>query len=61
MKSGEMIILEKIKELRHLLVLHCEKTHCPDMAAICNAMVQAERLAAIVVDKKEGGKNANPR
>jgi hypothetical protein len=50
MKAGEMVILEKIKELRHLLVLHCEKTHCPDMAAVCNAMVQAERLVAMVVD-----------
>jgi hypothetical protein len=55
MKTGEMVILEKIKELRHLLVLHCEKTHCPDMAAVCNAMVQAERLVAIVVDDKLGG------
>lgn len=52
---ANIVINAKIKELRHLLVLQCEKLRemgqeSVDLNQICNAMVAAERLMAFVVD-----------
>ena len=55
MNTANIVILEKIKELRHMLVLQCQRlreagTESDDMNLICNAMVTVERLMALVVD-----------
>ncbi len=55
MTTANTVILEKIKELRHALVLHCEhlrKTgnESDDLNAICCAMVSAERLMTQILD-----------
>lgn len=48
-------ILQKIKALRHLLVIRCEADHAAgteslDLNAICCAMVSAERLMTQILD-----------
>ena len=60
MNTANIIINEKIKELRHILVVHCETlrtagSESDDLNQICNAVVACERLMSIVV----GGDNAN--
>ena len=54
--QANIVINSKIKELRHLLVLQCEKLRemgceSPDLNQICNVVVAAERLMAFVVDE----------
>ena len=54
MNTANIVILEKIKELRHLLVL-CQRlreagTESLDLNAICCAMVSAERLMTQILD-----------
>jgi len=48
-------ILQKIKELRHLLVVQCQRlreagTESDDMNLICNAAVTMERLMTQIKD-----------
>lgn len=48
-------ILQKIKNLRHMLVLQCQRlreagTESLDLNAICCAMVSAERLMTQILD-----------
>lgn len=48
-------ILQKIKELRHLLVLQCQRLReagreSDDMNALCNAAVTMERLMTQIMD-----------
>ena len=55
MNTATIVILEKIKELRHLLVVQCQRlreagTESLDLNAICCAMVTVERLMARVAD-----------
>lgn len=55
MNTAYIVLLEKIKELRHLLVLQCQRlreagNESDDMNALCNACVAMERLFALVVD-----------
>ena len=55
MDTGKIVLLEKLKELRHLLVLQCEfmrhaGRECHEINAICNAMVTAERLMTRLLD-----------
>ena len=55
MNTANIVILEKIKELRHLLVLQCQNlreagNESDDMNALCNVSVAMERLMALVVD-----------
>lgn len=52
---ANVVINTKIKELRHLLVLQCEKLRengmeSIDLNQICNAVVAAERLMGFVID-----------
>lgn len=61
MTTANIVINEKIKDLRHALVLHCEhlrKTgnESDDLNQICNAVVACERLMSIIV----GRDHANP-
>ena len=55
MNTANIVILEKIKELRHLLVVQCQRlreagTESPDMNALCNASVTMERLMTQIKD-----------
>jgi hypothetical protein len=55
MNTAYIVLLEKIKELRHMLVIQCEKarqagTESHKLNLICNTIVMAERLMAQVVD-----------
>jgi len=55
MNTANIVILEKIKELRHLLVVQCQRlreagTESLDLNAICCAMVSAERLMTQILD-----------
>ena len=54
MNTANIVINEKIKELRHMLVLRCERlretgNESDDLNQICNAVVACERLMSIVV------------
>jgi hypothetical protein len=54
MDTGKIVLLEKLKELRHLFVLQCENertkgTESHELNAICCAIVTAERLLASVI------------
>lgn len=55
MNTANIVILEKIKELRHLLVLQCQRLReagreSDDMNALCNAAVTMERLMTQIMD-----------
>ena len=57
MNTANIVILEKIKELRHLLVLQCHRlreagTESEDMNRLCNVSVAMERLMALLVDRE---------
>lgn len=56
MNTANIVINKKIKELRHMLVLRCERlretgNESDDLNQICNAAVACERLMSIIVGR----------
>jgi len=58
MKTAEIVILEKIKELRHDLCRECERrSELDDLLLVRNSLIYCERLLTAIIDK--GQSNAN--
>ena len=58
MNTANETILSTIKDLRHLLVVQCQRlreagTESDDLNLICNATVTMERLMAMIKDSDD--------